>query len=148
VTRLSVAGDSKAIEFERSEQIKNAISAPQVHSMTAPATDDGRSALARFHDVVVIHRTNGIRVLEHHLRVNRDQGEKIEHHEPLKAELLGETKNSPQGRVELALVRYRRVEPDPGCVSFRAGEQIALVVVESISVFPAVAEDAGVQWIT
>jgi hypothetical protein len=49
---------------------------PKLHSVTAPATDDGRSA-ACFHDVVVIHRTNGIRVLEHHLRVSRDQGEKI-----------------------------------------------------------------------
>jgi hypothetical protein len=92
---LSIAGDSKAIEIERSEQVRNAIGAPQVYSVTAPATDDGRGALARFHDVVIIQRTNGIRVLEHHLRVGRDQGEKIEHHKPLKAELLGEAQNSP-----------------------------------------------------
>jgi hypothetical protein len=85
---LSIAGDSKAIKVERSDQVRNAFGPPQVCSVTAPATDDGRGALARFHNVVIIQRTNRIRVLEHHLRVSRDQGEKIEHHEPLKAELL------------------------------------------------------------
>jgi hypothetical protein len=90
VTRLSVAGDSKAIKVEGSEQVRNAFGTPQVCSVTAPTTNDGRGALARFYDIVIIHRTNGIRVLEHHLRVSRDQGEKVEHHESLKAELLGE----------------------------------------------------------
>ena len=146
--RLSIAGDSKAIKVERSDQVRNAFGPPQVCSVTAPATDDGRGALARFHNVVIIQRTNRIRVLEHHLRVSRDQGEKIEHHEPLKAELLSEPQNSPQGRIELPLVRYRRVKSDPGCISFRSGKQIALIVIESISVFPAVAEDASVQRIT
>jgi hypothetical protein len=61
-----------------------------VYSVPAPATDDSRGALARFHDVVIIQRTNWIRVLEHHLRISRDQSEKIEHHESLKAELLRE----------------------------------------------------------
>jgi hypothetical protein len=63
----------------------------------------------------------------------------------LETELPGEAGYSPQGRIELMLVSYRRIQPDPGCVSFRTGEQIALIVVESVSVFPAVAEDAGVQ---
>jgi hypothetical protein len=91
VPRLSITSDSKAIEIEGSEQVRNAIGAPQVWSVSAPATDDRRGALARFHDVVVIHRTtNGIRVLEHHSRVGRDQGEKVEHYKPLEAELLGE----------------------------------------------------------
>jgi hypothetical protein len=81
VPRLALAGDSKAVKVEGSEQVRNAISPPQVCSVTAPATDDGGRALAHIYDVVVIHRTNGIRVFEHHLWVGRDQGEKIEHHE-------------------------------------------------------------------
>ncbi len=113
--------------------------------MTAPTTDDGRRGLAHFHDVVIIHWTNWVLVLEHHLRISRDQREEVEHYKPLKAELLSEAQNSAQGRVELLLVRYRRIEADPGGVAFRSGEQIAIIVIESISVFPAIAEDAGVH---
>jgi hypothetical protein len=146
MTRLAIVGESKAIEIKRSEQIRNAFGSPQVYPVTAPATDDGRGA-ARFYDVVVIQWTDGIRVFEHHFWIRGDQGEKIEHHKSLKAELLGEAQDSPQGWVELALVRNRGVEPDPCDVLFRSGEQITGIVVESVSVFPAVAEDAGIQCI-
>ena len=106
--------------------------------MTTPTTDDGRRGLAHFHDVVIIQRTNRIRVLKHHLRISRDQREEVEHYKPLKAELLSEAQNSAQGRVELLLVRYRRIEPDPGRISFRSGKQIPLIVIESVAVFPAI----------
>jgi hypothetical protein len=66
----------------------------------------------------------------------------------VKAELPGEARYSAQGRVELALVRYRRIEPNPSRVSSRSGEQIVLVVVESVSVLSTRAEDTSVQWIT
>jgi hypothetical protein len=95
VSRLSVNGESKAIEIEGYKQIQNAIGAVQVHPVIAPATDDGRRSLAHFQDVVIVHRTNRIRVLEHHFWISRNQSEKIEHYESLKAELLGKAQNSP-----------------------------------------------------
>jgi hypothetical protein len=98
--------------------------------------------------MLIILWADRVRVIEHHFRICRHQSKKIEHHKSVKAELPGEARNSAQGRVELALVRYRRIEPNPSRVSSRSREQIVLVVVESVSVLSTRAEDASVQRIT